>query len=633
MIISSQLLHRIADTSLPKNERAELRCRLAKELEELGNYDAAREAMGELWSRIGERPLLDDLEEVTAAEVLLRVGILTGWLGSVKQIEEAQESAKNLISESATRFEAARDEAKAAEAQMELGHCYWREGGFNEARVLLKGALSRLDEKERDLRAVTLLRLATVEKVTNRLSDALHLLVEAAPLFEASNNHTIKGRFHNEYAQVLRKVGDAEHRNDYIDRALIEYAAASYHFEQAGHTRYHACVENNLGFLFSAIGKFDEAHQHLDRAQALFTSMKDSVHTAQVDDTRARVLLAEGRVAEAERLVRSAVQILEKGGEQSLLAEALTTHGLVLARSGRSKLARLTLQRAVEAARNAGDSEAAGLAALTILEELAERLTAQDLSATFERAAELLSGTQHPATKDRLVSSARRVVHLAGVLPTPPDWKDFNLYEAVRRFEARVIERALRDAGGIVARAAQLLGINRQSLDTMLHVGRHKDLVHLRAPVEPRRKSLMFRDEVECPDTRVVTVFHVEDDALVAEGVRMTLEGEGWTVETCGDGATALERLAGSARYDVLIFDNRLPDTSGLELIRQTRGMAHRQQTPIIMLSASDVELQARRAGANAFLRKPEDLHALTETVARLLARKKEREGRGVGDV
>jgi DNA-binding NtrC family response regulator len=56
------------------------------------------------------------------------------------------------------------------------------------------------------------------------------------------------------------------------------------------------------------------------------------------------------------------------------------------------------------------------------------------------------------------------VVHLAGVLPTPPTWKDFNLYEAVRRFEARVIERALRDVGGVLARAAQLLGINRQAL-------------------------------------------------------------------------------------------------------------------------------------------------------------------------
>ena len=132
----------------------------------------------------------------------------------------------------------------------------------------------------------------------------------------------------------------------------------------------------------------------------------DSVHTAQVDDTRARVLLAEGRVAEAEKLVRSAVRILEGGGQQSLLAEALTTHGLTLARLGRHKLARLTLQRAMEVAQNAG------------------------------------KGRQ------------RHCVH-----------------------------------------AAELLGIRRQSLDSMLHKGRHKELAHLRTPTEPRKSSLMFRDE------------------------------------------------------------------------------------------------------------------------------------------
>jgi two-component system chemotaxis response regulator CheY len=627
MIIPSQLLHQIADATLPKAERAQLRCQLAKQLEEIGNYDAAREAMGELWPQVGERPVLHELDESTAGEVLLRVGVLTGWLGSVKQIEGAHEAAKNLISESVTIFETLGDRRKIAESQMELGPCYWREGAFDDARVWLKEALNRVPDDARELKAIILSRLATVERAAKRFNDAYQLLTVAAPLVNTSDNNSLRGKFHNQFATVLENIGRAENTKDYIDRALIEYAAASYYFEQAGHRRYQACVENNLGYLFCTIKKFPDAHHHLDRAQALFTSMKDNVHIAQVDDTRAKVLLAEGRVADAEKLVRSAVQILERGGEQSLLAEALTTHGLVLARLGRHKVARSTLQRALEAAQNAGDSEAAGLAALTILEELAEHLPAQDLSDTFERAAELLSCTQHPATKDRLVSCARRVVHLAGVLPTPPTWKGFNLYEAVRRFEARVIERALRDAGGVVARAAQLLGINRQSLDTMLHVGRHKDLAHLRAPVEPRRSSLMFRDEVDCPDTRAVTVLHVEDDALVAEGVRMSLTGEGWSVETCGDGAGALERLRSAGRYDVLIFDNNLPDTDGVELIRRTRALAHRQQTPIIVLSADDVEAQARRAGANSFLQKPAGVASVVETVARLLARKKGSEG------
>lgn len=628
MSISSQLLHQIADPSLTQDERARLRCQLAKELEDIGNYNAARQSMGELWSRVGEHPVLDGLDEPTAAEVLLRAGVLTGWLGSVKQIEGAQETAKDLISESISRFEALQATNKVAEAQTEIGYCYWRQGGLDDARVVLQAALDRLGANgDYEVKAIALLRLAIVEGSAKRFHDALRLDLEAAPLFEKSSNHAHRGKFHNQFGFVLRNLGAAERRPDYIDRALIEYEAASYHFEQAGHTRYQACVENNLGFLFGTIKDFEKAHQHLNRAQALFTSMKDSVHTAQVDDARAKVLLAEGRISEAERLVRSAVQTLERGGEQSLLAEALTTHGTILARMGNHRVARLTLQRAVEVAQNAGDKEGAGLAALTILEELAEHMAAQDLSATYDRAAELLADSAHQDHKDRLLTASRRVLYLVGTLPSPPTWKGFNLYDAVLRFEARLIERALRETDGIVSRAAQLLGIERTSLDAMLNRGRHKALAHLRTPVEPRRTSLMFRDDVDCPDTRAVSVLHVEDNAAVADSVNETLGEEGWSVETCGDGAEALERLEGGARYDVLIFDNKLPGLDGVELIRRTRALAHRQKTPIIMLSGNDdVEMQARRAGANVFLRKPADMPLITENVARLLARQKGRE-------
>jgi two-component system, chemotaxis family, chemotaxis protein CheY len=627
MTISSRLLHQIADPSLPKNERARLRCQLAKELEDVGNYEAAREALGELWSRVGERPVLDELDEATAAEVLLRVGTLTGWLGSTRQIEGAQEAAKNLISESITRFEVLRNEKKIAEAQTELGYCYWREGSFNEARVVLQEARKRLSDEDGDLKAVSLLRGAAIEKVTNRLSDALHLLVEAAPLFDASKNETIKGRFHNEYAQVLRKLSAAEGRSDYVDRALIEYAAASYHFEQAGHRRYHACVENNLGFLFCTIKRFAEAHEHLDRAQALFTGMKDDVHTAQVDDTRARVLLAEGRTTEAEKLVRSAVRTLERGGEQSLLAEALTTHGIALARMGSHEAALRKLQRAVEAAQGAGDTEAEGLAMLTMIEELGEHLPAEELTPTYDRAFELLSRSGNQEYKDRLLAASRRVLFLMGHLPTPPSWEGFNLYKAVVRYEARIVERALKEARGIVSRAAELLGIRRQRLDAMLKGrGRHTALAHLRVPVERRPRSLMFRGDEDCPETRAVVVLHVEDDSVIADGVSMTLQGEGWSVETCATGAAALEKLQSGERFDVLIFDNELPDTTGIELIKQTRALAHRQQTPVIMFSGGEVETEALRAGANKFLRKPGDVGSIPETVARLLARKKGRE-------
>ncbi|HEX8285534.1 MAG TPA: response regulator [Pyrinomonadaceae bacterium] len=419
----------------------------------------------------------------------------------------------------------------------------------------------------------------------------------------------------------MRRLGEAAGGGDYIDHALIEYAAASFHFEQAGHRRYQGCVENNLGFLFSTIGKYNEAHEHLDRAQALFTSLKDVSRLAGVDETRARVFLAEGRLGEAERLARAAVRVLERGGEQSLLAEALTTLGTALARAGRREQASGVLLRAAGVAEAAGDAEGAGAAALTLVEELAGWLALPDLEAAFKRADDLLARSRHPGNRDRLLGCARRVLARVGVLPEPDTWEGFSFREAVRRYEGRLIEGALRDAGGVVSRAAQMLGLTRQSLDSMLH-RRHRRLQHLRTPPEPRRSSLMFREPDDTERPRGVHILHVEDDALVAAAVRETLRDEGWHVSTYADGLAALAEIEGDAVYDLMIIDKQLPGADGLDLVLRARELPHRQQVPVIMLSAGDFEREARRAGASAFLRKPDDMHALAETIARLLARK-----------
>jgi CheY-like chemotaxis protein len=185
--------------------------------------------------------------------------------------------------------------------------------------------------------------------------------------------------------------------------------------------------------------------------------------------------------------------------------------------------------------------------------------------------------------------------------------------------------RALAETGGVVSRAAELLDLKRQALDSMLKVGRHKALGRLRSPIRPRLKSLMFRDEVDCAETRTVVVLYVEQQQDALDPALAKLEEEGWSVETCSTGAVALELLGGGERFDVLIFGYKLSDITGIELIRQTRALAHRQRTPLIMLTDYDVEEDALRLGATTFLRKSGVAASIAETVARLLARKKGR--------
>jgi CheY-like chemotaxis protein len=630
MTLTKDLLHKIADPTITPHERTRRRCELAKQLEKLGNYEAAREAMGEFWQGIGIRPVLDRLESRTSAEVLLRVGALTGWLGSSEQSEGAQEKAKSLIYESIRIFEALPDEEKVAEAQTELAVSYWREGAFDEARVVLQEALSRLGVRDSEVKAVALLRSAVVEGAAKRFNDALRIHIEAIPLFKKIHDDLLKGKFHHSFASVLNHLSETEHREEYVDRALIEFTAASYHFEQAGHTRYQACVENNLGFLFSTIGKFTEAHEHLDRAQALLTTLKDSVHLAQVDNTRAQVLLEQRRNVEAEKLARMAVRALEDGGEKSLYAEALMTHGTALARLNKPATAREVLEKAVKVAEEAGDGESAGQAGLTVIEEVGSHLSESELSKIYLRAAERLEKSQNMATLKRLCECARRVLFLTHAAAAPPDWKGFSFREAVRRYESYLIERALKDADGMVSRAAQMLGFKHHHSLISLLKNRHKHLLHVRTPIVPRKRSIIRADAVNhalqqprARAARSALILLVEDNTAVAVAVRDTMEDEGWAVRTCADGAEAIREIASEAHYDLLLVDNELPGVSGIELVRRARSLPRRRRTPIIIFSASDCEADARRAGADAFLRKPRDIALLNGTVARLLAEKR----------
>ncbi len=616
--------YKIIDPNTPPAERAQLCCQLAKQREEIGEYEEAREILGNLWHGIGELPDLEGLDPLTAGEVLLRVGTLTGWIGSTRQIEGSQEKAKDLISQSIAIFETLNDHRKIAEAQIELGYCYCRAGALDDARIVFSEALSRLHDQDGDVKALALLRSALVEALANRLNAALSILSNAAHLFEISTNHTLKGRFHNELATVLKNLGHAENRADYVDRALLEYAAASFHFEQAGHVRYHACVENNLGMLFLRLKKLLDAHEHLDRAHTLFTSIGDIVHLAQVKETKARALLAEGLNKRAAETAQAAVQLLENGDEQSLLAEALTTYGLALAVIHSRGPAKVAFERAIDVAEQAGDLETAGTAALTLIEQLGKRLSDDELYMFVERAYVLLEDTENTILLRRHRECYRG--YISRISTFQPNWTNYSLDRSLHRYEGRQIRRALEDSSGIVSQAARKLGLTHQRLHNMIN-GRHNSLRELIKELKERNRGNALNDQatggsIRDGNTEIgsVRILHVEDDQMVASTVRETLEIQGWQVETCSNGDAALQTISSDAHYDLLLIDYDLAGTvNGIELVYRARKLAHRSHTPILVLAAAPMKTESLEAGANDFLQKPEGVSSLVDTIMHLL--------------
>lgn len=405
--LQTELLKQLSADGLTAEDKVEIRCRLAKELEDSGNYEAATGALGGLWQGVGERPAeVQGFGYGVAAEVLLRVGALSGWIGSSKNIPGAQEKAKDLISESQNLFDKLGNVEKAAEAQVEIGYCYWRAGEFDEARVTIDEALKTLSASDSEIKAVALIRKAIVEMSAGRLLDAEKILLEAAPFIETFSNHLIRANLHSNLAIILKDLGGDERR----DRAFIEFAAANYHFQQAGHLRYQAYTENNLGFLCLVVGKYSEAHSHLERAKNLFRRLGDKSSAAQVDETRARVHLAELNFASAERAARSSVAVLEKSDEKALLVETLTTHASALARLCRYDEARIQFERANQIAIQAGEKTTAGFNHLTMIEELGEHLHPNELRHIFHMADYLLKECQRPEVLPRLLECAKFIL-------------------------------------------------------------------------------------------------------------------------------------------------------------------------------------------------------------------------------
>ena len=119
------------------------------------------------------------------------------------------------------------------------------------------------------------------------------------------------------------------------------------------------------------------------------------------------------------------------------------------------------------------------------------------------------------------------------------------------------------------------------------------------------------------------TVLVVDDERNIREGLRKSLELDGYTVATAGDGREALSVLA-TDEIDLVIADLRMPRLSGEQLLKEV-AESHPTVRVIILTGHATVEVavQAMRDGAYDFLEKPVNLERLSLLVERALAERK----------
>jgi tetratricopeptide (TPR) repeat protein len=449
--------------------------------------------MRPLWRGVGTRPVTQGLQPETAADVLFCTGVLTGWIGNSNQIKEAQEIARDLISESITYYQSNNFLSKTAEARSELAYCYWREGRVNEARIMLHEALERLPPQLELERARAFLKLVDVEHSAARYYDALKILTDNSDLFASVTHPAVKASYHNELAITWRTIGTAENQPEYFERALTEYKASEHQLKKTKNHIYCASIKNNEAVVLSKLGRFKEAHKLSDQARKITVRLKQRTLTAQFDSTRAEILIAEGKFEAAVAVAHRAASALAKVGHRCWLADALILQAIAEARLGKQARTQITLQRAIEVAHEADALNKAGLAALTMIEEV-DCLSPRTLQAAYQQAREWLANSQSREILSRLSAAGGKFADSLCMEMSRDEAVDvllpesLDLNQRLSKCEHETIKQALAQTDGSVVHAADLIGRTYQGLSHMIEA-KHPDLLKKRTPIRRRKRK------------------------------------------------------------------------------------------------------------------------------------------------
>lgn len=118
-------------------------------------------------------------------------------------------------------------------------------------------------------------------------------------------------------------------------------------------------------------------------------------------------------------------------------------------------------------------------------------------------------------------------------------------------------------------------------------------------------------------------VLLVEDNPIIGNAVQDHLRAEGWLVDWSMALESAMAAVADGA-YDAILLDLRLPDGSGLTLLKDMEARA--DLTPVIVMSAYDQlsdQMMAMSIGAVDYLVKPFGLAEMTVRIRKVATRRR----------
>jgi len=197
-----------------------------------------------------------------------------------------------------------------------------------------------------------------------------------------------------------------------------------------------------------------------------------------------------------------------------------------------------------------------------------------------------------------------------------PEYMESMYQPFSRQTDSRV--NSIQGTGLGLAITKQMVDLMEGTIDCRSELGKGTTFtVVLDIPAAERQREDMMLDSMD--------VLIVDDDPILLETTADTLRSLGATADCAGCAAEALEMIKRQHEkgrdYSIVILDWKMPGIDGIETTRRIRAEAA-TNIPILLISAydrTDIESEAKKAGANAFISKPLFRSTLYDTINKLL--------------
>ncbi len=292
-------------------------------LERCGRYEDALSELLDIWEDTSQLPDVSEFPDCAAAEILLRCGVLIGFHGHLKQIPDSQENSKNLLTEARRRFEAVNDIEKIAECNNYLALAYWRKGELVEAEAWIEETLSYNLNKISDVWIYCNLVKSLLLNSNEKYEETLVHLKPLEIYFQKLGSAFLYGNFCANLGVALKDTGRTPEALKYLELSRFWH-------QRSQHQVYLGVTENNLALLYKNVGSFGKAHKAIDNAVKVFKNVKDFTREGYSFDTKAQIYFAEGKYAQALRIIEKGINILTKSENIALLVETYLTKAKIL---------------------------------------------------------------------------------------------------------------------------------------------------------------------------------------------------------------------------------------------------------------------------------------------------------------